>query len=181
MDAALELFGSIGYQSTSISKIAKAAGISKGLMYNYFSGKQDLLEAIVLSEAEAGANWWTEVFEQNISPYQKIREITLRAVEEVQKDLHHWRLLTSLAFQPDVLENIEELLMEQKGPIIQQSIALFAALGVPDPEKESFFYGAILDGIFLHYISVGDAYPLHEMIEYALAKYASYAEEGEGE
>jgi len=45
--AAFELFSTVGYWGSSISKIAKQAGISKGLMYNYFSSKEHLLQAVV--------------------------------------------------------------------------------------------------------------------------------------
>ncbi|MEL6970339.1 MAG: TetR/AcrR family transcriptional regulator [Bacteroidota bacterium] len=176
MDAALALFGSIGYQTTSISKIAKAAGISKGLMYNYFASKQELLEAIIIAEAEEGAKWWHEILERNVSPLEKIRQVTQKAAQEVRADIHHWRLLTSLAFQPEVLKNIEALIMEKKAPLIQESIELFAAVGVVDPEREAFYYGALLDGMFLHYITTGDAYPLDEMIEYSLQRYERFAQ-----
>ena len=177
MDAALELFGSMGYQATSISKIAKSAGISKGLMYNYFASKQELLEAIVMAEVEAGTKWWHEITERDIPPLEKIRQVTKRAAQEVRKDLHHWRLITSLAFQPEVLKNIEPLIMEQKGPLIQESMELFAAVGVPNPEREAFYYGAVLDGMFLHFITMGDAYPLDDMIEYSLQRYEQFAQE----
>lgn len=176
MDAALELFGALGYQATSISKIAKAAGISKGLMYNYFASKQELLEAIIIEEVEQGTRWWHETLEKEISAYEKIREITLRAVKTIKEDTHHWRLLTSLAFQPRVMENIEPIIMERKGPLIAESINLFAQLGVAEPEKEAFFYGAMLDGFFLHFLSSEAHYPLEEMIEYSLKRYEAYAQ-----
>ena len=46
-DASLELFAKQGFQSTSISQIAKKAGISKGLIYNYFDSKVDLLKGLM--------------------------------------------------------------------------------------------------------------------------------------
>ncbi|MGE5349202.1 MAG: TetR/AcrR family transcriptional regulator, partial [Actinomycetota bacterium] len=47
MDTALEQFSNQGFQSTTITQIARHAGISKGLMYNYFKSKEDLLAAII--------------------------------------------------------------------------------------------------------------------------------------
>ncbi|MEA3317134.1 MAG: TetR/AcrR family transcriptional regulator, partial [Bacteroidota bacterium] len=46
---ALKLFAENGYHSSSISIIAKKANISKGLMYNYFDNKEDLLKQIIFS------------------------------------------------------------------------------------------------------------------------------------
>ncbi|MDX9695369.1 MAG: TetR/AcrR family transcriptional regulator [Bacteroidales bacterium] len=47
MEVALERFANDGYYQTTISHIAKHAGISKGLMYNYFDSKEALLKAII--------------------------------------------------------------------------------------------------------------------------------------
>jgi AcrR family transcriptional regulator len=47
MDVALKHFANEGYFQTTINHIAKHAGISKGLMYNYFDSKEALLKAIV--------------------------------------------------------------------------------------------------------------------------------------
>ncbi len=46
IDAGLKLFAHRGYHGTSIAEIAKEAGVSKGLAYNYFSSKSELAEAI---------------------------------------------------------------------------------------------------------------------------------------
>ena len=46
LDAAIECFATTGYHAVSISDLAKHAGISKGLMYNYFSSKEELLKTI---------------------------------------------------------------------------------------------------------------------------------------
>ena len=51
-EAALELFAHNGYHSTSITHIHKKAGISKGLLYNYFDGKEDLLHVIIMDVLE---------------------------------------------------------------------------------------------------------------------------------
>ena len=47
MNNALELFANYGYHTTSISNISEKAGISKGLLYNYFSSKEELLKSII--------------------------------------------------------------------------------------------------------------------------------------
>jgi AcrR family transcriptional regulator len=47
MNVALEHFANEGFHSTTINHIAKHAGISKGLMYNYFESKEKLLSEII--------------------------------------------------------------------------------------------------------------------------------------
>ena len=47
MNTALQHFANHGFHATTINHIAKHAGISKGLMYNYFKSKEDLLSEII--------------------------------------------------------------------------------------------------------------------------------------
>ena len=53
-EAALPLFLRYGYHATPVRVIARAAGISSGSVFNYFSGKDELLE-YVLEDSQAAA------------------------------------------------------------------------------------------------------------------------------
>ena len=44
---ALIVFAQEGYHASSVNKIADKANISKGLIYNYFESKEDLLRNII--------------------------------------------------------------------------------------------------------------------------------------
>ncbi len=52
MEAAFTLFGERGYENTSISALAKAAGIGKGTVYSYFSSKSEILLAFCEDELD---------------------------------------------------------------------------------------------------------------------------------
>jgi AcrR family transcriptional regulator len=54
LDAALKAFAEKGYKGASNKDIAKAAGISPGLIYFYFHSKEDLLFAILENRVTAG-------------------------------------------------------------------------------------------------------------------------------
>jgi AcrR family transcriptional regulator len=47
MKSALLLFAKEGYGHVSIASLARHAGISKGLMYNYFDSKEELLKSVI--------------------------------------------------------------------------------------------------------------------------------------
>jgi AcrR family transcriptional regulator len=47
LDAAAGLFAAHGYAQTSVSRIAKQAGIAKATFYHHFESKSDLLDALV--------------------------------------------------------------------------------------------------------------------------------------
>lgn len=51
MDAALELFCSVGYEKTMVVDIVKKAGVAKGTFFYYFPTKEAVLEAICTREA----------------------------------------------------------------------------------------------------------------------------------
>jgi AcrR family transcriptional regulator len=46
IDAAIRVFGEKGFERATNKDIAKAAGITPGLIYHYFESKEDLLKAI---------------------------------------------------------------------------------------------------------------------------------------
>src|SRR5579864_5496608 len=58
VDAAMDLFASYGYRGTSLSRIARAAGVTKGALYWHFSDKEEFFLAVVAKVLhEWGAIW----------------------------------------------------------------------------------------------------------------------------
>ena len=50
--AAIKLFGARGYYTVTIKEIAKEAGISPGLIYQYFKNKEDVLLLVLLERLD---------------------------------------------------------------------------------------------------------------------------------
>lgn len=170
-EAALEMFAKYGYHSTKISQIAKEAGISNGLLYNYFGGKEELLRAIVKDAMAQNDEGWLKALQSDLPPAEKITQAVEATFENIKANLHYWKLLSALAFQPDVQKSMEDLVMSKKELYINLLVQLFQQMGYPEPEKEVFYFGAILDGIFLHYMNMQDAYPLDMMKDMVLQRY----------
>lgn len=53
LDAGRELFGTRGYEATSIAEIGRRAGIAKSVLYHYFGSKAALYEELVRHDADA--------------------------------------------------------------------------------------------------------------------------------
>lgn len=170
-EVALELFAHNGYHSTSISQIAKAAGISKGLMYNYFSSKEDLLHTVVLELVELG-NQMIEMMKAEEDPYMQLKKMTDASFEMIESNFHYWKLISSLAFQTDVLTELEPKLKEMHEVGTKHLTELFEKMGFEEPLKEAYFYSATMDGIFLHYLQLEELYPIKEMKEFILKRYS---------
>lgn len=62
LDAAAQLIIHYGYDKTSVSDIAEAAGISKGAVYLHFTSKDDLFEALLYREViNYGESWLAQI------------------------------------------------------------------------------------------------------------------------
>lgn len=65
LDAAARLFVHYGYDKTTVSEIAQAAGVSKGAIYLHFKSKDDLFETLLIREMKAFAEEWLLVTDQD--------------------------------------------------------------------------------------------------------------------
>ena len=171
MQAALELFGHIGYQGTSISKIAKEAGVSKGLIYNYFESKEDLLKQIILDAIDKGAHIMDHAMHDFEEPNEQLRVLLESTIDMVKSNLHYWKMMTALAFQADAIKPFAKILDKKSKEAIESCVNLFTKKGVEDPFKEALLFAAATDGMMLHYMHMGEEYSLEEMKEFILQRF----------
>jgi AcrR family transcriptional regulator len=107
MDTALEHFANEGYYATTINHIAKHAGISKGLMYNYFESKEALLKAIIHKSVIEVFNYFD--IERNGYLTEEEFEFFIRKIKVILREKRSfWRLLFQLLMQNDVREQLIE-------------------------------------------------------------------------
>ena len=171
MQAALELFAHKGYSGTSISAIAKEAGVSKGLIYNYYASKEALLEAIILGAVEMGDKSFHEGLNPDFSPKEQIHNLIEIGFAMLTKNIQYWKLITSLAFQPGVLDRFKPGILEKGIEELQHLEELFRALGKEKPKQEALFFAAFMDGLALQIMNMGELFPLAEMKAYAIEKF----------
>jgi hypothetical protein len=101
IDTALNLFADEGYHNTTISRIARQAGISKGLMYNYFVSKEELLVEII----STSMGKMIQYFDPNKDGYLSEDEFEwfIRKIfTAIREKLSFWRLFYQLIMQKDV-------------------------------------------------------------------------------
>ena len=72
MDRAEELFARQGYEGTSLRQIADAAGIKEPGIYNHFSGKQGLYEAVL----HRALNPMAEALSEQLKQAEGLRDYT---------------------------------------------------------------------------------------------------------
>lgn len=171
VQAAMKLFSVHGYLSVSVKDIAREAGISQGLMYNYFKSKEKLLLYIVdlmiaeMNELMASADTYKTPEDQLMfiirSPFQMLR---------TKKEF--WEMILPILTQRSVNVKIRKQLQALFQAAVLQLGGIFKALKVPKAKQEAYKLGAILDGIGWHYLFIfsGD-YPLDEIEAKLLADY----------
>ena len=169
MDAALELFAYKGYSATSISHISKAAEVSKGLMYNYFESKEHLLKEVVKDAINIGMDIFEHPEVEFESVAEEIHSIVDSIVNHVIRNKSYWKAISSLAFQPDALDHVTDIIEQHSRWGIQKGTELFSQLDIDNPMSHSMLFGAALDGMFLHYIKMDELYPLQEQADTLIA------------
>lgn len=75
-ESAIELIGAKGYEATSISEIVEHAGVAKGTVYYHFTGKAELVEAMIRDQTGG----LVEVFQAIEAEH---RDDPQRAIEEL--------------------------------------------------------------------------------------------------
>lgn len=170
LNTALRLFAEGGYEATSISKIAKEAGVAKGLIYNYFESKEALMEQIIYLAMEKMAGLFTTISKEG-EPKEVIREALYLIRDSLRNDLMFWKLY--IRFGSQVTENkpLMDKLFQDMQQWIQRLNELMAKLGFRNPEMETFKFSAIIDGMTADYVAMTDHYPLDAMIDYLVETY----------
>ena len=72
LDAAIQVFGQKGYYDATISHIAKKAGVSDGIVYEYFENKEDLLFSIAERKLQEDLGRLNEMYHIK-DPRRKLR------------------------------------------------------------------------------------------------------------
>jgi AcrR family transcriptional regulator len=162
METSLELFAENGYHATSISQIAEKAGISKGLMYNYFESKKELLEALITH----GFDSIFENFDVNHDEALKEEEFIYFIKQNFQllrENLQHWKLFFSLLLQPQVNDSFSKDYQEKGEPMFQMLFKFITSQGSKDPEGDLMAISAMLEGAFLYSVMAPNVFPMDIM------------------
>jgi len=172
---ATEVFAEHGYYKTSVAMIAESAGISKGLIYNYFKSKDELLEHVFME----GFSYFDKILtidKIEISAHKKLEILLNNYTESLKDNLPFWKLYQSVISQPYVsqkLAKFKEYYESVFGPLLMGIfIELYGTeLSEMEVQIEVMIFAAFLDGIAFDYVIMGEAYPLDAIRQKLLEKY----------
>ncbi|WP_260284984.1 TetR/AcrR family transcriptional regulator [Peribacillus aracenensis] len=163
--AAMELFMKQGYYATSISDIAKKAGISKGLLYNYYKGKEELLSEMVVARIKEVVEVMEEAFTLN-TPREQLEHIINGAIDNIHKNPEVHRFYLHLQTQPEADEDLikySHLIIEENARQFEFQCKIFESMGEKEPRKRSLYFSSVLQGIMLMISTYQHGFPVEEI------------------
>jgi AcrR family transcriptional regulator len=143
LDAAAEVFGTVGYERASIDAIAVQAGVSKPTIYSYFVTKEQLFrESIGESAAQVNGESMAAILALDVRPEhwrEALHHLAVALVEcqrspcaqSLQRQIH-----AEITRDPEVFESVRARAAE---PILEALAGRLAMLGnagflgIPDP------------------------------------------------
>ena len=164
---ALGLFAHHGYHATSIALIAEKAGISKGLMYNYYDNKEKLLHTITLKVFNELLNI-VSLDDSNEPAEVKLKKIITETLNHLIENKTFWQLYISLVHQAEVQKALEPFFKKLRDDYLEYVVGLFEELGSKNPMMDAFILGTMFDGIGLNYVAIPEGYPIDEIKTYMI-------------
>lgn len=148
LDTALSLFAENGFHQTSIEQIARKAGISKGLTYNYFESKNAILDEIL----KKGFNAIYTHFDLNkdgLLTYSEFEFFIRESFNVISKNRNFWKLYFSIIMQPVVTETYILNYSETSAELMNILIRFLTENGSENPSKDLFIISSLLKGAYL--------------------------------
>ncbi len=178
--AALDLFAENGLDATSISDVAKHAGIGKGTVYEYFSSKEELiLTAFIAWMEQMSGLEMTDALSNIKDPEERIRSLIRAILEPFMTDDRVVKIML-LMFQAmlkddtllehpltlQVLTGMRKMLSD----ILLEGVAQgnFKPEIARDVETIAINLFAYLDGITVHYVINKNDFDLMPQVDFYL-------------
>jgi AcrR family transcriptional regulator len=171
IQTALALFARHGYKGTTIGMITSESGVSQGLIYNFFKGKQELLIEIMsaafqdIQKSMAGYNAQTE-------PTEAIEQHIRTTIKIIKQRSDFWRLVHAVRLQ----EGLPGVLMATYREIVTYVTAIFERvfkkLGHTNPRIEALLFLSQIDGMVILYLQ-DDRTPIDKLADQLIKRYKS--------
>ncbi|MDP4284204.1 MAG: TetR/AcrR family transcriptional regulator [Bacteroidota bacterium] len=172
MQAALKVFANHGFNGATINLIAKEAGIAKGLMYTYYESKEQLLDELLSFGMQKAASFLYEDSTGKLESKKEFAASLRKMVQLFLQEADFWRLYTMLALQPNISEKFHKEAMAFLQQYLEVYMAYFKKKKSVNPMAEAMLFGSVLDGLMFDLMVAPDEYPIEDVIEMIIKKFA---------
>jgi TetR/AcrR family transcriptional regulator, fatty acid metabolism regulator protein len=147
LDAAVKVFARSGFHTSRVGDIAEEAGVAYGLVYHYFTSKEELLETIFRDTWRLMLARVHEVEGSGVPAREQVRQVTALLLRTWRRDPDLVRVLVrEVTRSPHVQQEIEEITQAMQA--LQRIIAKGQETGEFRPQLDPrlsavVFYGAL--------------------------------------
>jgi AcrR family transcriptional regulator len=164
LDTALELFAEKGYHQTSISDITRKAGISKGLIYNYFESKDEVLRSIIQTGYDAAYDNLDLNGDHSLAKEEFVHFLRI-TFQSVRENPRFWKLYSALVLQPEILDRIMTEYSGKAQDIQKLFLDFIKVSGSIAPENDLIAISSLIKGAHLILITAPDYFPTAQFEE----------------
>ncbi len=162
LNTALNMFAEQGYDNSATLAIAKAAGVSEGLIFRHFGSKEGLLKAIIAEGLAQVGETLKSMAELKEGDDAIAIHLKLTA-EALKQNTRFWQLIHTLRFNEKAKLLMKDDVEKSEAFITGVLQNYFKRMGLKNPKAEAQLYFAMVDGIALHYLENPAKYPLTEV------------------
>jgi len=178
--ATLEIFAEKGFEATSMSQIAKLAGIGKGTIYEYFESKEELILSAIKAWVETIQSEVEKQMEGIDDPVERLRMYAHSSIAACAFDKRSIRLfiaMLEIVLKDDESHSQIHLIsgtMHGFGEMIAETLRDGVSQGIFRPEVSTDAHKiavnllAYLDGIAMYYYMIKDHIDLGDQVDFYL-------------
>ncbi|MED1606866.1 TetR/AcrR family transcriptional regulator [Cytobacillus kochii] len=156
--AALKVFSENGFENTTMQKIANETGLSKGLLYHYFSSKKDIVQACLDWAMEDTQSLMGELERSKGKSIEKLMYFTKSSLSSKRRN--SFKIIQSLI---KIDESKNKRYIEQFSQLVEEKLLPIFAEGIMngeivnrDPVKTIDLYLTVLSGLLQEEITWGE-------------------------
>ncbi|WP_414551572.1 TetR/AcrR family transcriptional regulator [Anabaena sp. CCY 0017] len=152
LQGAMQEFLAHGYASTSMDRVAEAAGVSKATVYSHFQDKKGLFKALI--EKLASKRFYSILGSQPLKgePYVVLRRLAATALDQMLNDQEYQSferlLMGESARFPELAQVFIYSIAKPAIETITKYLVAHPELKIPDPEATA----RILIGSLVHFV-----------------------------
>lgn len=157
LQAALECFSAKGYYASTVDDIVKYANLSKGSIYNYFSGKEEIFIRILQDETKRTSENLEAKLKEINSPLEQLKywintdlPYNLNKKKLMRVHIEFWLYATDSPDVQHILSERFDVTFEMIKAIIIAGQDVGEFKQAIDPEKAAATFWELHDGIWLH-------------------------------
>lgn len=171
VDGAMSLFAQKGYGATTTREIARQAGISTGLMYHYFAGKERLLHAVFANCMDILSEAFADVYRQ-AAPGERLAPLLQTIFQMLSQDEAFWTLFYALRSQPAVMEVLGDDFRAWTRRLRDLFTAELQEAGRANPELDAYILYSLVEGTIQQYLLEPDSYPLQQVVAQIVTRFS---------